>query len=530
MRQLLKLVLTLTLALALAGAGATLTGCRPRRLVEREGGTLRVVVPAGSLAADPHRAAAAHPGLYALYDPLLSRDASGALVAGLAKSFRASEDGRAITLELREGVAFHDGLPLDGAAVKAALLRLAAGGPKEFPVARLLGAPARIDADAGSVTIHYDQPFPPAWTLLTDPRMAVVSPAWLTAVKTQPSVPATPPAGTGPYRWLRHEGEAWVLGRNQAYAWPPGVAQNPGAAYPDELWVVPWAADVSQADVVWWPPGQALPGELSDLTQAWRSYPFPGAWHAYLAPVFAGEPFDDARVRRALSLAVDRRLVAALAPQSSLPAGSVLSAWAWAWAGAWIGMGGAAAPDRAAAADLLQQAGWLVGPDGLRRRGDTILEVRLATYENEPAYAAMGAEIAAQLASVGIRARLAPPRRFMTPGLVAGAPNLWLLFFDWPDPDVLYHLFHSQHIGATNRAAIADPELDALLERTRWTSDARQRKDLLRQIDGLLLREAAVVPLAVSRGELRFSERVVGWRPTAPGDLYLQDVYLRDGR
>src|SRR5204863_760965 len=43
---------------------------------------------------------------------------STAVVPGLAESWQASPDGLAWTFKLRRGVRFHDGTPLDAAAVK----------------------------------------------------------------------------------------------------------------------------------------------------------------------------------------------------------------------------------------------------------------------------------------------------------------------------------------------------------------------------------------------------------------------------
>ena len=50
-------------------------------------------------------------------DPLVAKDFEGNYVPGLAESWEVSDDGLTWTFKLREGVTFHDGTPLDAAAV-----------------------------------------------------------------------------------------------------------------------------------------------------------------------------------------------------------------------------------------------------------------------------------------------------------------------------------------------------------------------------------------------------------------------------
>src|SRR4051794_38903820 len=56
-------------------------------------------------------------------DQLLNIDANLSIVPELATSWEWSSDNLALTLHLREGVLFHDGVPLDADGVKANLDR-----------------------------------------------------------------------------------------------------------------------------------------------------------------------------------------------------------------------------------------------------------------------------------------------------------------------------------------------------------------------------------------------------------------------
>ena len=88
--------------------------------------TLRVAWQLNLATADPYLNPNAQNVAYnfLVYDALIYRDPDGNLFPGLATSWEWSDDGTQFTLQLREGVTFHDGSTLDSAVVKANLDRL----------------------------------------------------------------------------------------------------------------------------------------------------------------------------------------------------------------------------------------------------------------------------------------------------------------------------------------------------------------------------------------------------------------------
>lgn len=70
---------------------------------------------------DPHKASISQDAttLFPAYDRLLLVSSEGELIPGLAEKWSFSPDGKQLTLNLRQGVTFHDGTPFDAAAVKA---------------------------------------------------------------------------------------------------------------------------------------------------------------------------------------------------------------------------------------------------------------------------------------------------------------------------------------------------------------------------------------------------------------------------
>ena len=114
--------------LATGAAGLVLTQLGlARAQTAKRGGTLTIgfsVEPAGL---DPAfgDAPSLDRSIYNMfYDNLFYLGTDGALQPGLAASWEVAANGLSISARLRAGVVFHDGTPLDAAAVKASLERV----------------------------------------------------------------------------------------------------------------------------------------------------------------------------------------------------------------------------------------------------------------------------------------------------------------------------------------------------------------------------------------------------------------------
>ena len=110
---------------------------------------------------DPNQIGAASDLLYLfpLYDTLMYETTQGVLEGQLVESWEVAEDGASTTLTLRPGLTFHDGTPLDAAAVVANLDRARnfEGGFNQAALASIDSVEATSDLDvvitvSGSVT------------------------------------------------------------------------------------------------------------------------------------------------------------------------------------------------------------------------------------------------------------------------------------------------------------------------------------------------------------------------------------------
>ena len=110
-----------------------------------------------------------------LCDKLFDIDDKLNIVPQLAVSSETSEDGKSVVLKLRSGVKFHDGAPMDAAAVKASLERhMTMPGSFRKPE---LGAVDQVEViDASSVRLVLKSPFSPLLAQLADRAGMIMSP------------------------------------------------------------------------------------------------------------------------------------------------------------------------------------------------------------------------------------------------------------------------------------------------------------------------------------------------------------------
>src|SRR5947209_5691524 len=153
------------------------------------------------------------------------------IVPGLAESWTTSPDGLVWTFKLRKGVRFHDGTPLDAAAVKFTFDRVidpshphAKSGKWSF-VAGYLSSVKSVDApDPLTVRLNLKYPTSSLPALLALPNCAIVSP---TAFAKDPAGFDSRPVGSGRYRFETWErGSRLVLKRNDDYWGSKGRPQT----------------------------------------------------------------------------------------------------------------------------------------------------------------------------------------------------------------------------------------------------------------------------------------------------------------
>jgi peptide/nickel transport system substrate-binding protein len=151
--------------------------------------------------------------------------------------------------------------------------------------------------------------------------------------------------------------------------------------------------------------------------------------------------------------------------------------------------------DPAMAAQLLDEAGWAVGADGLRSKdgqpGKLVINVK-----SDDITVSMLEAIQGMLQAVGLDLEIITMSLAASEDLARQGLNN-LTFMDWrgTDPDILTVHYHSSNIGGWNMGYFDNAELDELLDTARATLDPDERFTMYQDAQMLIMEEAATLPL-----------------------------------
>lgn len=166
------------------------------------GGTLRIGLEAETDGLNPGVNRFAVSALMmgnAVFDTLAATGEDGNPVPFLAESFETPDDGATWIMKLRPGITFHDGTPLDSAAIVRNFEAQTADLLIQLAVLPFLDPETPIEV-IDDLTVQYNLAVPAARfaSALTGQLGMVASPAWLDAALDDPALNQEP-VGTGPF-------------------------------------------------------------------------------------------------------------------------------------------------------------------------------------------------------------------------------------------------------------------------------------------------------------------------------------------
>ncbi len=463
-----------------------------------------------------------------IFDGLTGLDKNMSVVPLLADYWMISPDGKSYTFFLRKGVKFHHGRELEAADVKFSLERLVSaeteGSYYQFFTSKVVGAQEYRDGEAPDVEgfkvrgkytfeIHWKNPYVSALYLLSMDFCKILP---RDLVQRQGRGFFQRPSGTGPFKfanWLRDSRLDIVgvkLERNDEYflrtPYLEAVEFNPFYTVDqflmDEVDVLPYSSE-------------RLSGRDIRVLEA-RTFAT-----AFLMMSCHLPPLDRPAVRRAISLAIDKKEIAKAAFRLDSEPRVTNNFIPPKLPGFYPYDEVEFAPETAR--KILLGEGFSEGQAFPRitfflqeeqRDGDTrVSEV-----------------IKDQLAELGINLRTRTYRRFEE---VRSSREPYLLLLHWsldfPDPEnIVMPLFHSTAILNQNILQYSSPKLDELSRATEIEQSRRARISLFRRIEKLLMADMPAIPLYYRQHRLAVQPYVQGIKAPPLGFFYLdaREIWL----
>jgi len=442
-----------------------------------------------------------HTFLYPVYDTLIGMDpATLELTPALAEKW-SFPDPKTLVLDLREGVKFHDGTPFDAEAAVFNLER--ARGGERSNVKANLRAVERIEATGPlQVTLHLKMPDISLPGVLTDRAGMMVSPK---AAQNGDGNLDRNPVGTGPWKfgsWTSND--TLVFERNEDY-WQDGVARI------DALNFV-YVADVNtglrsviagQNDFVYGlsPQQKTVIDRASNVV----AVNAPTLQVNQFFVNYGKKPLNDARVRKAVNLAINRDQFTKVTTLGlGKPASSLFPEEYWAH-----DAGIRYEHNVARAKELLAEAGY---PDGV-----TLSAVGLT----DQAWQQRQEVLISMLAQAGIKldvVRLAPAAglaRFFKEGNDDVFISLWT---GRADPSTTFDgLFATQAFFNAGHVDVTDGKLISAMEEARSIVDREERVVALKKVQQILFENDLFTPLNFETQLIAHTDKLEGFVPNLLG-------------
>jgi peptide/nickel transport system substrate-binding protein len=523
---------------ALAILIAVLAGQAPAAAQEQEtprrGGVLLAAIAADAPSLDPHQEQtfATMQMVAPLYSTLLQIDPYSypKIIGDVATEWKIAPDGLTYTFKLHQGIRFHDGSTLTAADVKATYDKII------FPPSGVRSIRKNAYAAVGSVeapdpaTIVFKLKHPSASLLgnLASPWNVIYPKKYLDQ---DPNYFKTHAIGSGPFKFKSYtHGSTFEGERNPDYFVKdrpyldgykffisPETSVRAAALRSGRAWIEFRTMPLSEVEAIRKQLGTKVVVQTTPATGVFG-----------IAMNQTVKPFTDIRVRKALTLALDRYTASrVLYPIASLRdvGGLMRPATEWALPEADLlklpGFGKDMEKNRTEARRLLAEAGY---PNGLK--------VVLKNRNVRVPYIDFGVFVVQEWRKIGIEAehRTLETAAWFADGRDTGNFELMVnpTFNYADDPDLFLERYTTK--DSNNWGRFSDPRIDDLFARQARALDPAERKKLIHEIEKIVLENAYYIP------GLWWARNVVHWAKVknyvAPPNHYsnqkLQDVWLAE--
>ncbi|MEZ4524126.1 MAG: ABC transporter substrate-binding protein [Thermomicrobiales bacterium] len=506
---------------------------------ESTGGTLVVGVSDQPTSLNPLLAGPqpAESILNAIFEPLVEPHPDTLEPVGvLAESWSVDGRGTTWTFNLRAGVTWHDGLPLIAEDVVYSFNRYLDSDLGHPASSKLSGIIVDVEAESDLVvTVKTAEPhadLPVELGVLPIVAKHVLEDVPIGALATHGSSTGTSAEaviGTGPFRFegIAPDGEIMTRAFSGYWDGTPVLDAIVAKPVPNQAKMIELLR-AGEIDV-----GTLSPGSVS----AFDGLPVRMVDYALSGFTMLGfnlNPnstpiFQDVRVRQALLHALDRE---AMVQDIRSGYGDVVAGTfpVNSWANPADGLSVSYAYDPARARELLDQAGWTTGQDGVRGWDGRKLSFRLITNSENPMRIEYLNQIREQWLAIGSTLNWSSnPLRTSKTGNRTGDFDVFLLGYDWDlslDQSAIWACAGGR--PAANFTGYCNPRVDDLLVRARRELDPDRRIALYREAQELVLADLPVAILDFPRGLSGVADRAHNVYPSSTNLYFNAETWWID--
>jgi peptide/nickel transport system substrate-binding protein len=485
--------------------------------------TLVFAASADATTLDPHNTTDTESDqvIMMMYETLIGFDADMKIIPRLAERWEVAPDGVTWTFHLRQGIRFHDGTPFNAEAVRRNFARVM------DPVANhkrlvLFDMIDRVEAvDDRTVRIITKYPFGAFEPTMAHVSAAIVNPAVAEKSGKEFGLGADRASGTGPYKivsWKKDQ--EIVLERSEDYWGEKGKTRRIVYRPIPEAASRVLALEAGDVDVITRVPSTDIARLEKEPGIAVTKTPSVGMQQFRFN--VTRKPYNDTRVRQAVSYAINRRaivdnLVSSFARPSTGPLTPIMRGYANL---------GEIPYDPEKAKQLLRTAGY---PNGFK--------TRIATTPRYPMGVELAEAVAADLKKVGIEAAIdviewgtmvtywagLPPEKNPQEIFIMGA-GASTADADWG----LRPIFRSAPTNENNYGYYSNAEFDRAIEAAMRETDAGKRQALYRRAQQIVyLEDPGAVWLFDTLYVVASRANVEGVTPSPLGAVTFQQATVR---
>jgi peptide/nickel transport system substrate-binding protein len=464
---------------------------------------------------------------------------TGKIVGVLADEWKVAEDGLTYTFTLRKGVKFHDGKELTADDVKFtydSIFDPEIDSPRRSTLSLAVAGPDSITAkDPYTVEFKLKQPYAPF--LVNIAYRGILPKHILGSLKGKDFNSADfntkSPIGTGPYKfkeWVKDD-HITLVANPDYFKGKPKIDQYIYKVVKDAT-VVAAQLKTGEIDFAAFEPSLLSEMQTVQHLDIKKYDTFTFTFYSYQLDKAKTDLFQDKAVRQALFYALDRKaMVESILFGQGAVADSIFPLISW-----------ARDPngnpqytfDPNKAKQLLDEAGWKPGSDGIREKNGKKLAFTIYTNAGNQVRQAFVTAMQQQWKDVGVQAtpKTEEWNAFLNRITKSKDFDIFLVGFSWgPDPDESTMWTTESQKGGFNMNSYSNPQVDKLLLDAVKEVNQDKRKALYHEVDKLVLEDLPSPIMIFDKALVGVNKRVQNLDPNAFNTRYNVETWtVTDGR